>query len=86
MIKEKINLIKEDMLTLIGGTDYNYIINLYNSINFENNAEQIYEKIENFVNKYYDSEKKDNFNNLYYLLISYNCELTKKEKQIKSII
>ena len=86
MIKEKINLIKEDMLTLIGGTDYNYIINLYNSINFENNAEQIYEKIENFVNKYYDSEKKDNFNNLYYLLITCDCELTKKEKQLKSIL
>jgi len=86
MIKEKINIIKEDMLSLIGGTDYNYIINLYNSINFENNAEQIYEKIENFVNKYYDSEKKDNFNNLYYLLITCDCELTKKEKQLKSIL
>ena len=73
------------MLALIGGTDYNYIINLYNSANNNNNADKVYEKIENFVNKYYDQEKKENFNNLYYLLISFDCKLSKKQNEIKYI-
>ena len=85
-LKEKINIIKDDMLALIGGTDYNYIINLYNSANNNNSkVDAIYEKIEAFVNKYYDQEKKENFNNLYYLLISFDCKLTKKQNEIKYI-
>ena len=32
-IEEKISIIKEEMLKLIGGTDYNYIMNLYDSTN-----------------------------------------------------
>ena len=43
------------------------------------NVDKIYEKIENFVDKYYDEDKKDNFNNLYYQLISLNHNLNKKE-------
>ena len=74
-------MIKDDILSLVGGTDYNYIINLYNSIDDNENRDKIYEKIENFVNKYYDQEKKENFNNLYYLLISFDCKLTQKQKQ-----
>ena len=86
ILKEKINIIKDDMLTLIGGTDYNYIMNLYNSANdFNNDTDKIYEKIESFVNRYYDQEKKDNFNNLYYLLISFDYELSKKQKQINNL-
>jgi hypothetical protein len=84
-LKEKINIIKDDMLALIGGTDYNYIINLYNSINGNENEDKIYEKIEDFVNKYYDQEKKENFNNLYYLLISFDCKLAQKQKEINNI-
>ena len=78
-IKEKISIIKEEMLKLIGGTDYNYIMNLYDSTNNNDNVDKIYEKIENFVDKYYDEDKKDNFNNLYYQLISLNHNLNKKE-------
>ena len=81
ILKEKISMIKDDILSLIGGTDYNYIINLYNSINGNENEDKIYEKIEDFVNKYYDQEKKENFNNLYYLLISFDCKLAQKQKQ-----
>ena len=84
-LKEKISMIKDDILSLIGGTDYNYIINLYNSINGNENEDKIYEKIEDFVNKYYDQEKKDNFNNLYYLLISFDCKLAQKQKEINNI-
>ena len=78
-IEEKISIIKEEMLKLIGGTDYNYIINLYDSTNNNDNVDKIYEKIENFVDKYHDEDKKDNFNNLYYQLISLNHNLNKKE-------
>ena len=78
-IEEKISIIKEEMLKLIGGTDYNYIMNLYDSTNNNDNVDKIYEKIENFVEKYYDEDKKDNFNNLYYQLISLNHNLNKKE-------
>ena len=84
-LKEKINIIKDDMLALIGGTDYNYIINLYNSANNNSNVDKIYEKIEAFVNKYYDQEKRENFNNLYYLLISFDYKLAKKQNEIKYI-
>ena len=78
-IEKKISIIKEEMLKLIGGTDYNYIMNLYDSTNNNDNVDKIYEKIENFVDKYYDEDKKDNFNNLYYQLISLNHNLNKKE-------
>ena len=78
-IEEKISIIKEEMIKLIGGTDYNYIMNLYDSTNNNDNVDKIYEKIENFVDKYYDEDKKDNFNNLYYQLISLNHNLNKKE-------
>ena len=78
-IEEKISIIKEEMLKLMGGTDYNYIMNLYDSTNNNDNVDKIYEKIENFVDKYYDEDKKDNFNNLYYQLISLNHNLNKKE-------
>ena len=81
ILKEKIRKIKDDMLKLIGGTDYNYIMNLYNNINDNDNMDNAYEKIENFVNKYYDTNKKDSFNNLYYQLISLNHNLNKKEKE-----
>ena len=85
-LKGKINIIKDDMLALIGGTDYNYIINLYNSANNNNSkVDAIYEKIETFVNKYYDQEKRENFNNLYYLLISFDYKLAKKQNEIKYI-
>ena len=81
ILKEKISKIKDDMLKLIGGTDYNYIMNLFNNINDNDNMDKDYEKIENFVNKYYDTDKKDSFNNLYYQLISLNHNLNKKEKE-----
>ena len=85
ILKEKINIVKDDILALIGGTDYNYIINIYNSANESNNVDKVYEKIESFVNRYYDQEKRENFNNLYYLLISFDCELAKKQNQINNI-
>ena len=83
---EKINSKKDDILSLIGGTDYNYIINLYNNTdNANENVDEIYEKIEKFVNMHYDSQKKENFDNLYYSLITLDCQLVEKENEIKSI-
>ena len=85
ILKEKIDIVKDEMLNLIGGTDYNYIINLYNNTNINNTADKTYEKIEAFVNKYYDQEKKENFNSLYYLLISLDYKLAKKQKRLNDI-
>ena len=82
ILEEKINGIKDEMLKLIGGTDYNFIMNLYNSTYDNDNMDKIYEKIENFVNKYYDTDKKESFNNLYYQLISLNHNLNKKNQLI----
>ena len=83
---EKINIIKDDILSLIGGTDYNYIFNLYNNTDKENeNIDEIYEKIEKFVNMNYDIKKKESFDNLYFLLISLDCQLFEKENKLKSI-
>ena len=84
-LKEKINIIKDNMLSLLGGIDYNYIINLYNSANNEN-IDKIYKRIEDFVNNNYDEIKKENFDNLYYLLIALDCKLIEKENQIKSFL
>ena len=85
IIMEKINLVKDNMLALIGGTDYNYIINIYNNTNNEReNVDEIYEKIEKFVNLHYDEKKKENFDNLYYSLIALDCQLVEKEKKLRN--
>ena len=74
-------------MALIGGADYNYIMNLYNNTDNENeNVDDIYEKIEKFVNLHYDAQKKEKFDNLYYLLIALDCQLVEKEKELKLII
>ena len=58
---------------------------MFQNMTAEINADKVYEKIESFVNRYYDQEKRENFNNLYYLLISFDCELAKKQNQKHSI-
>ena len=84
-LKEKINIIKDNMLALIGASDYNYIINIYNNTDNENeNVDEIYEKIENFVKMHYEGSKKENFDNLYLLLISLDSQLVEKDNKLKS--
>ena len=84
-IENKICHIKEDMLKLIGENDYDFVMGLYGNVQ-NKNIDEIYEKIETFVNSYYDEEKKENFNNLYYLLISLDCQLAKKKEELKNYL
>ena len=72
------------MLKLIGKDDYNYIMDLYSKI--ENNSgeiDEIYKKIEEYVKDKYPDDKRENFDSLYFSLISYECQLDKKEVQLK---
>ena len=83
-LKEKIENIKNDMLKLIGEKDYNYINDLYSKV--ENNSgevDDIYKKIEEYIKDKYQGDKRENFDELYFSLISYDCQLTKKEQQLK---
>ena len=74
------------MLLLIGESDYNYIMNLYNKrIKEENKIEEIYENIEDFANKNYSEEIKENFTNCYLSLITLEYELGTKEKELNNI-
>ena len=85
-LEEKINIIKDEILALVGGIDYNYIINLYNNTDNENeNVDEIYEKIEKFVKAHYDDKKKESFDNLYYLLISLDCQLVEKKNKLRAL-
>ena len=69
------------MLLLIGESDYNYIMNLYNKrIKEENKIEEIYENIEDFANKNYSEEIKENFTNCYLSLITLVYKLDAKKK------
>ena len=85
-LKEKVKNSKDEMLQLIGDNDYQYIMNLYNiGIKDQNKIDDIYQRIEDFVNKNYSKEKKDKFNNCYFLLISLDYQLTKKVEEINNI-
>ena len=85
-LKEKVHNSKDEMLQLIGDNDYKFIMNLYNiGIKEQNKTDDIYQKIEDFVNKNYSTEKKDKFNDCYLLLISLDCQLTKKIEEINNI-
>ena len=75
------------MLKLIGEKDYNYINELYSKV--ENNSgevDDIYKKIEEYIKDKYQGEKRENFDDLYFSLISYDCQLTKKEQQLKKYL
>ena len=85
-LKEKVQNSKDEMQQLIGDNDYKYIMNLYNiGIKDQNKIDDIYQKIEDFVDKNYSKEKKEKFNNCYLLLVSLDCQLTKKVEEINNI-
>ena len=83
-LKERIDSTKNDMLKLIGKDDYIYIIGLYSKVgNNSGEIDEIYKKIEEYVKDKYPDDIKENFANLYLSLISYDCQLNKKEDQLK---
>ena len=80
-LKDKIKECKNEMLKLIGEKDYKYIMDLYdNRIKEQNKIDEIYKKIEDFANKNYFIEKKEQFNNCYFRLVSLECQLGKKNE------
>ena len=80
-LKDKIKESKNEMLKLIGEKDYKYIMDLYdNRIKEQNKIDEIYKKIEDFANKNYFIEKKEQFNNCYFRLVSLECQLGKKSE------
>ena len=86
-LKEKIENVKSEILKLIGKEDYNYTINLYSKVgNNIGGIDEVYHKIEEYIKNKYQDEKKEIFNELYLSLISYDCQLTKKEQQLKKYL
>ena len=86
-LKEKIENIKNDMLKLIGEEDYKYINDLYSKV--ENNTgeiDEIYKKIEEYIKNKYEDDKRENLDDLYFYLITYDCQLAKKEQQLKKYL
>ena len=74
-------------MILIGKEDYNYIIELYSKV--ESNlgeVDEIYKIIEEYIKSKYQDDKRENFDELYFSLISYDCQLGKKEQQLKKYI
>ena len=85
-LKEKIGNCKNDMLKLIGEKDYKYIMNLYDTgIKEQNKIDEIYKKIEDYANKNYSIENKEQFNNFYFRLVSLECQFGKKNEVLNSI-
>ena len=86
-LKEKIENIKNDMLKLIGEEDYKYINDLYSKV--ENNTgeiDEIYKKIEEYIKNKYEDDKRGKLDDLYFYLITYDCQLAKKEQQLKKYL
>ena len=74
------------MLKLIGEKDYKYIMNLYDTgIKEQNKIDEIYKKIEDYANKNYSIENKEQFNNFYFRLVSLECQFGKKNEVLNSI-
>ncbi len=84
-LQEKIINTKNDMKKLIGEDDYNYIINLYEKVD-KKPTEEIYQKIEEFYKDKYKNDGKKIFQQLYFSLIAYDCQLSKKQRQLKKYL
>ena len=84
-LKDKENKIKKKMYYLLGENDYKYVMNLLKWGDKLSNRDEFCQKIETFASEKYNKEKKENFDDMYYQLISIYCQINKKEKQIKNL-
>ena len=71
------------MLELLGEDDYKYVMQLYSIID-KSKIDEIYYKIEEYVQKY-DENKKDKFDMLYFKLISTDCQIQQKNNDLKNL-
>ena len=70
---------KNEISNLIGKDDYEFIMNLFENNNKEQNKnDEACEEIENFCNNKYSPDKKEKFLNYYLSLICNDCLLSKK--------
>ena len=73
------------MCNLIGKDDFDYIMNLYKMTdNDDDVSDDLLKQIEKFINdKKYTEEKKEAFDNLYYMLILADSKNAMLEKELK---
>ena len=84
-LKNKEKGIKKQMNDLLGENDYNYVMNLFKNGDKSSDRDEFCQKIENFATKKYNIEKKENFYDMYYQLLTLNYKINKKEKQIRNL-
>ena len=79
VLERKNKEIKNEISNLIGKDDYEFIMNLFENNNKEQNKnDEACEEIENFCNNKYSPDKKEKFLNYYLSLICNDCLLSKK--------
>ena len=72
-IQIKIDSLKQDIISLLGEKDGKYIIDLYQSGSGDKDIDETSDKINAFLHENH-SDKEDNFNNIYLLLVSYDLQ------------
>ena len=78
-LERKNKEIKNEISNLIGKDDFEFIMNLFENNNKEQNKnDEACEEIENFCNNKYSPDKKEKFLNYYLSLICNDCLLSKK--------
>ena len=76
LLKDKIQKYKDDFRNLLGEKDFNYVMNQFNKIIYgKNTKDEICEKIEDYANKNFPEEKKNNFFEKYSYMINYDSQL-----------
>lgn len=83
LLTDRLNSVKKEMLELLGEDDYKYVMELYSIID-KSKIDEIYYKIEEYVQKY-DENKKDKFDMLYFKLISTDCQIQQKNSDLKNL-
>ena len=83
LLTDRLNNVKKEMLELLGEDDYKYVMELYSIID-KSKIDEIYYKIEEYVQKY-DEDKKDKFDMLYFKLISTDCQIQQKNSDLKNL-
>ena len=83
LLTDRLNSIKKEMLELLGEDDYKYVMEMYSIID-KSKIDEIYYKIEEYVQKY-DEDKKDKFDMLYFKLISTDCQIQQKNSDLRNL-
>ena len=81
-MKHKKNIIKEEILKLIGENDNKYIMELYEKAfnkSDQNEIHDYFETIDKFVKSSFDKEKKEKFDNFFKNLIELDCYLNENK-------